>query len=719
MSGNPSEAAAEAIATAAAHLTAGRFGAAEPLLRGFLDRQPAHFDALQLLGIVEAQKGDLAEAVNLFRRALAIHSGQAVVHQNLAKALQGLGRPAEALEAYENALRLQPANLEALLRRGNLLHSLKRHREAIEAFEALLRLKPDSAEALNNRGNAWKELGALEQALASYEEALQLLPDNGIVQCNRAGVLLDLRRFEEAEAAFAAVLALDPASARAWAGLGKVWLAEQRTEEALAAFQHSLELEPEQAEVLRGQGDALMLAKQYSAGAASYERAMELDPADLSGLGAACIGRLQVADWSRLERQRAAIREGVAYGRSVCSPWIFLCLSDCAAEQLACARIHGLARHPATAAPLWSGETYRHTRLRIAYLSADFHNHATAVLMAELFELHSRDAFEWWGISYGPRKEGPMRARLEAAFDHFLEVSGRSDREVAEQLRALEIDIAVDLKGYTRHGRPGILAHRPAPLLVNYLGYPGSLGLPFVDVILADPVLIPPEHEPFYSETVVRLPHCYQPNDRGRAIAARVPERSELGLPERGFVFCCFNNTYKILPEIFTIWMRLLRAVEGSVLWLLAESDEASVNLRREAEARGVAGERVVFAPRAPLDQHLARHRQADLFLDTLPYGAHTTASDALWAGLPLLTCLGASFQGRVAASLLTTLGLPDLICPDLPTYEQRALDLAQDSDRLEALRRRLCELRATSPLFDTDRFRRDLENAYRRMHQG
>jgi len=333
-----------------------------------------------------------------------------------------------------------------------------------------------------------------------------------------------------------------------------------------------------------------------------------------------------------------------------------------------------------------------------------------------LLELHDRSRFELFALSFGPDDNGPMRARITAAVDRFERVNDMSDAQIAMLVAELQVDIVVDLKGYTRDSRPGIFQYRPAPIVVNYLGYPGTMGAACYDYIIGDPVVTPLEHADFYSEKIVQLPHSYQVNDRQRVIAPHTPSRQQQGLPDEGFVFACFNNNYKITPEVFDVWMRLLAQVDGSVLWLLADNEDAVANLRREALARGIASSRLVFAPRAPLPEHLARHRLADLFLDTLPCNAHTTASDALWAGLPVLTCLGATFAGRVAASLLTAVGLPELVTPDLAAYEALALQLATDAGRLAMLRQKLQAQRDSAPLFDTPRFTAHLEKAYLQM---
>jgi protein O-GlcNAc transferase len=366
--------------------------------------------------------------------------------------------------------------------------------------------------------------------------------------------------------------------------------------------------------------------------------------------------------------------------------------------------------------PLWIGERYQHKKIRIAYLSADFHDHATAHLMAGLFDAHDRKLFEITAFSFGPDKKDKMRERLMAAFDDFIDIRSIDDNHVARMIREREIDIAIDLKGFTKDARVDIFAMRPAPIQVNFIGYPGTMGADFIDYIISDRVIIPPEMEQLYSEKVVCLPDTYQPNDDKREISQKPLLKAELGLPEKAFVFCCFNNNYKITPDIFNIWMKLLLHVEGSVLWLLDGGATVASNLRAEAKKRGVSADRIIFAPKMKLEDHLVRHQCADLFLDTMPYNAHTTASDALWAGLPILTCLGQTFASRVAGSLLTAAGMPELITHSLDEYEKMALRLAREPQTLAAIKAKLSKNRDTCALFDTKRYTRNLEAAYIKM---
>ncbi|HWI14079.1 MAG TPA: acetylglucosamine transferase, partial [Burkholderiales bacterium] len=447
------------------------------------------------------------------------------------------------------------------------------------------------------------------------------------------------------------------------------------------------------------------------------ERLVALAPGHDYALGSLVNARIKCAIWHDFDRTKDDVVRRVRSGERADTPFSFLAISGAPADQLACARTYAADKLPAQP-PLWCGERYGHDRIRVAYLSADFHHHAIAYLTAGLFEAHDHTRFETVAVSFAPCPDDDMTERIKKGFDRFVDARGMSDRDVAALLRELEVDIAVDLNGYTGHGRPAILSHRPCPVQVNYLGYPGTLGASFIDYIVADPMLIPPADHEAYAEKIVLMPDTYQANDARRAIADVTPTRSEAGLPDGGFVFCSFNNSYKVQPRTFDVWMRLLRQVEGSVLWLLTNTLEFEDNLRREAEARGVAASRIVFAPVLKADQHLARQRLADLFLDTLPYNAHTTASDALWAGLPVVTCKGTTFAGRVAASLLQAVGLPELVTATYEEYEAVALELARNSSRLAQIKAKLARNRTQSALFDTERFTRHLEAAYTTMWQ-
>jgi predicted O-linked N-acetylglucosamine transferase (SPINDLY family) len=487
-------------------------------------------------------------------------------------------------------------------------------------------------------------------------------------------------------------------------------------EGALQTCRKALGLRPGDPDALYGCGSALAELNRQDEAIAAFQELLRQRPDYPYALGMLVYAQRTACDW-RDESAANAMVDAIRSNKRATTPLVILTVSDSAADKLACAQILVRDKFKPAAQPLWRGERYRNERIRLAYLSADFCNHPVGIAMAGVFEHHDRTRFETVGLSYGADDAGAMRARLMKSFDRFIDVRNRSDTEIASLIRDMQTDILVDLTGLTAGARPGILALRPAPVQVNYLGYAGSMGAAYADYILADRVVIPQEQQPFYAEKVVYLPDSYMPHDSRRGIAERTPPRADLGLPEDGFVFASFNNAYKLSRVTFEIWMRLLGAVEGSVLWLPAVNEAARRNLMNEAQARGIAPAQIVFAPRLPAaEDHLARLAAADLFLDTLPYNAHTTASDALWAGLPVLTCKGESFASRVAASLLLGCGLPELIAESLTAYEDKALHLARDSAALHAVKARLRANRKTCSLFDTSRFTGHLERAYRGM---
>ena len=740
----------EALLQSALHLRrAGKLAEAAEIYGQILRAEPKHFEALHALGILCYQSGRLEDAERLIGEAAAANPNAADAAYNHACLLQKLNRPEEALGSFDRAIAIRPDYVEALVNRGAVLAALKRYEEALANSERVVALKPNLAEAWSNRGgvlqalerfdsalesydralalkpnyaDAWKSRGALLMVLRRHEEALQavgkaleLAPNDADGLCRRGDLLALLNRPEEAASAYEKYLALKPGDAAAWHARGYAFQMLKRRAEALSCFDKAVALAPSDAGMRMSRASMLFEIERFEDAARDYEMLLAGDspPAWVHGYLTMC--HLHCCDWRNLDRERAQISAELEAGRFVLDPTGHAAISHSLEEQLQCARIWAADKYPMAPSPLWTGKRYRHDRIRVAYLSADFRAHATAFLMAGIFEHHDRSRFETVAISYSTNDKSPMRARLEAAFDRFIDVQNRGDAEVAKLLRNMEIDIAVDLKGYTAEGRPGIFIYRPAPVQAHYLGFPGTMGVDYIDYLIADPIVVPDEHRPYYTEEIAYLPDTYQCNDKERRVAGRTPTRFEVGLPP-GFVFCCFNNNHKIAPEIFDIWMRLLASVEGSVLWLLQDNSAVVANLRREAKARGIAGERLIFAPRTDPASHLARQGCADLFLDTLPYGAHTTGSDALWVGLPVLTCTGSTFAGRVAASLLHAAGLPEMVTASLVDYEALALALARDPARLSAIKAKLNANRDSCALFDTARMTRSLEAAYTMM---
>ena len=697
-------------------LSSGSLEEAESCYRRALELEPASARGHNNLGQALLQRGCHATALECFQRALELDPAHATAHHNSGVALLALGACEEAIGCFRRALELAPTLSEAHRSCGDALQRLGRSAQALECYGRALELDPDRAETLSNCAGALLALRRPEEALRCCERALAVKPDLAEAHSNLGGALRQLNRFDEATAACARALALKPDFALALSNLAEVKLATRHPREAIEYCERALALEPRLAKTHELRARAMLEEKRPDEAAASYARLLEIDPDRKFARGAALLARSMCSDWRDYERDCAGLIDAVASGSPAVDAFTFLGICDSPALQLRCARTTADVELLERSRLVWSRERYRHEKIRVAYLSADFHQHATALLTAGLFEAHDRGRFEITAVSFGPDDGSAMRRRLLGAFDRFMDVGSLSDAQVVERLRSLEIDIAVDLKGYTKGARSGILARRAAPIQVSYLGYPGTMGLEEIDYLLADTTVLPPEERQYYSEQVVYLPGSYQVNDDERAIAAHTGGRAAAGLPQDAIVFCCFNQPYKITPGVFEVWMRLLREVPGSVLWLLAHNDGAPNNLRREANARGVDGERLVFAPPLPPDEHLARHRLADLFLDTLPYNAHTTASDALWAGLPVLSCLGGSFAGRVGASLLQAAGLPELISHDLDEYLCRAVELAADPHLLRELRERLAAQRDRCALFDTGRFCRHLEDAYTRM---
>ena len=640
---------------------------------------------------------------------LAASLGQAL-------ALHQQGRLGEAEAAYRAVLAVAPDHPDALHLLGVMLLQRRDFAAAAETIGRSVALRPIDPAAQGNLGTALLQLGRDVEALAAFDRALALKPDYAEAFNNRGLILARLHRPAEALASYERALALRPDYGDALKNRGTVLRVLGRKPEAVESYSRAMALRPDDLDVVLQRAETLRDLKRNEEAARDFETLQRREPRAMFVMGEVRLAKNNCCDWQDYQAETVRILDKLRAGWPAATPFPVLSFTDDPVLQRRAADIYVAAKIPRNLPPLWQGERYRHDRIRIAYLSADFYEHATSYLMAELFERHDRSRFETTALSFGPEGKGPMRARLVAAFDRFVDIRTKTDQEAAQLLRQLEIDIVIDLKGHTGGSRQAILAHRPAPVQVNYLGYPGTMALPQVDYILADRFIIPESHEGFYAEQVACLPDCYQPNDTRRAIAERVPSRAEAGLPDEGFVFCSFNNTYKLSPQIFAIWLRLLHQVEGSVLWLLGSSEAALRNLRCEAAAQGVAPERLVFAPRLPLPEHLARHRLADLFLDTLPYGAHTTTSDALWTGLPVLTCPGESFASRVAGSLVRTAGLPELVVPDLASYEALALELAWTPDRLAGLKAKLAANRLSCPLFDADRFRRSLERAYEMM---
>ena len=662
---------------------AGRLDEASALCLQALRLRPRQPQALTLLGIIAAQTGDFARAVALFDEVLLLEPRNAAAHNNRGNALRALRRPADALASYDEAIALQPDHAPTYHGRGNALFDLQRH----------------------------------EDALASHDRALTLQPDHAAAHFDRGRALVGLMRYQAAIASFDRAIALGFNHPGAWYLRGNALYSRERFQDAVDSYDRALVLAPKDASAHHNRGNALFMLGQYTGAIASYDQAIALDPGISSSHGERLHARMQIADWRDFAPEVARLTARIERNEAASNPFALLSLCDspplqhAGRAQLGAGEVPAerRARRAADAVPA-AIASVSVTSPRISALMP------TSSLTAQLFETHDRSRLELTAFAFGADTRDDMRQRVAAAFDRWLDVGQQSDYDIARLARTLEIDIAVDLGGFTRGSRPRIFALRAAPLQVSYLGYLGTMSADYIDYLVADDTLIPAALRQHYAEKIVYLP-SYQVNDSKRPIAPRRFTREELGLPRQGFVFCCLNSTYKLTPGTFDGWMRILAGVPDSVLYLLGGSAALEGNLRREAQARGIAAARIIFGARLPPAEYLARYRTADLFLDTLPYNAGTTASDALWAGLPVLTCMGATFAGRVGASVLRAAGLPELIASTPQQYEQLAVELASDPRRMAGIRAKLADGLRTAPLFDTAASARYLETAYARMY--
>lgn len=697
---------------------AGQLAQAAAVCEEILKSQPGHFDALHLRGVVAAQTKDFQRAIELIGKAIEINPGNANAYHNRGNALCALKQYDNALFNYDQAIALKPNLAEAHLSRGNILKDLAQSQAALASYDQAIALRPDYAEAYHYRGNILYELHQCQAALESYDKAIELSPDYAEACNNRGAVLQVLKQYQAALQSCDRAIALKPNYTAAYVNRGFVLHKLGQYQAALQNYDQAIALQPDHAIAHNNRGNILQDLKQFDAAIPSYARALAIKPDYEFLYGKWLHAKMHICDWRDVGNQLVQLTQKIQRGEKVVTPFALQALTGSLPLQRKVAEILVDAEYPPSLDLPTISKRARHTRIRIGYFSADFYSHPVSILLASLIESHDRNRFEAYAFSFGPNTGDEMRKRMENAFDQFLDVRNKSDRDIAELARKMEIDIAIDLGGQTKDSRAGIFAKRAAPIQAVWLGYGGTMGAKYIDYLIADPVLIPEESRQHYSENIAYLP-CFMPSDEKRPVADRRFTREELGLPSKGFVFCCFNNSYKITPGTFDIWMRILKQVDGSVLWLTMMPDAAMHNLQQEAMHGGVNSDRLIFAKRMPLQQdHLARLRVADLLLDTLPYNAGTTASDALWVGLPVLTCKGEAFASRMASSLLNAIHLPELITATQEGYEVLAVELATNPERLKRIRQKLEQNRFTTPLFDSKLFTQNIEDAYTQMYE-
>jgi len=661
----------------------GQLEQAKLIYEHVLSRHPRHFEAIFLSGLIAGQSKRPEIAIEFFRKAIEINPNYAEAHNNHGNALQELERFSEALDCYARAIQIKPDFALAHFNQGNALKKLNRLNEALECYDKAVVLHPDYFEALIHRGNLLIELKHFEEALKNYDRAISINPDIAEAHSNRGNALQELNKFNE----------------------------------AIASYDKAIYLKSEYATAYANRGNSLLQLKRLDEAVISYQQAINIQPETEYVLGTLLNVQMQMCDWECFEEALIKVTTAVKDNKKASPPFQILSLTDSLDVQRKVAQIWIKDKFPAD--PLAGGvfKLTRKEKIRLGYFSGDFREHAVSYLAAELFEVHDKNRFELIAFNYGPVDKSSISSRIENAFHEFKNVKHLTDAEIAFISREMKIDVAIDLSGLTQYGRAGIFSCRAAPVQISYLGYLGTMGCERYDYLMADETLIPEGSQQHYSEKIIYLP-SYQINDSKRTIADRIFTKKELALPEKGFVFCCFNNNYKIMPFIFDVWMCILKNVPDSVLFLFADNKWVIKNLQSEAEKRGVSKARLIFAGHIGRDEYLSRYKVVDLFLDTLPYNAGTTASDALWTGLPVLTCFGQSFASRMAASILIALDLPELVTSSLEQYQRIAVDLALNPLKLSALREKLNQRKNKSILFDSVKMTRKIEEAYIIAHE-
>ena len=724
----------------------GRSKQALEIYHSILEADPSYWEALSGVAEIASHEGRPEDAIVLYDDFIERHRGHSKANYKRANVLNRLGRFDAALDGYEKAIESDPAYGVAYCNRGTVLAHLGRWNDALASYDKAGALDPDDAVVFYNRAAALKELGRFEEALGDYDRAIALNVDYIEAYVNRAHLLrragktapalasydeairrnpgypeafegrgsclCQLQRYDEALISHDRAIQLKQDYAVAYIGRGNALKLLKRLDLAMESYAKAIELEPFQAEAFEGYGFCLFSHGLIEAAIRCYNRALELEPDRRFLLGLRRHAQMHICEWQGLKEDLQRIVDGLSAKAAIVQPFIFSALLDSPRLQRVAAEIWARDECPPDDALGIIPRREQGSKIRVGYFSADFRAHPVALLTAELFETHDRSRFEIFAFACSPDSQDPIRQRLRGAFDQFIDVYGQSDAEISTLARKMGIDIAVDLGGFTAHSRTGIFALRAAPIQLSYIGYLGTMGAAYMDYLIADTTIVPAEYRQHYSEKIIFMP-SYQVNDTARKASDKTFAREELGLPAEGFVFCCFNATYKLTPATFEIWMRILHRVESSCLYLYVDNSVAQLNLTKQVELHGLDPTRIVFGERVPLDHYLSRFRAMDLFLDTAPYNAGATASDALWAGLPVLTCLGQAFASRYAASLLKAVELPELVTTTIEAYEDLAVRLATSPTELASIRERLEKNRGTVPLFNTSAFTKNLESAY------
>ncbi len=698
----------------------GNLDSADLMLKRVLQVDSKNLPALHILGLIKVSKSNYKEAADYLARAARIHPNDASIQYNLAKALSDSGNDKDALVHHKKAVTLDPKNPNVWLNYGKSTSNLANYEDALVCFSTALSLKPDYAEAALNKGATLKELERYEEAIAFAEQALSINPNLAEAWLNKGVALKELNYYDESIAHYDKALSLRPDYHEAWINKGIALYKLKRYDEAIAHYDKALSLKSDYAEAFFNKGIIFNEFKRYDEAIAYYDKALSLKSDINWAHGELVQAKMKICDWSGLIKFLEEISKKVLANQKVIQPLPLLALSDDASLHKKCSEIFAQAKYPTNLTLSSILKSSKKEKIRIAYFSPDFRNHPVSLLTAELYELHDRNRFEVFAFSLKKALIGDETdLRLRKGFDRFIDADDMSDREIAQLSRQLGIDIAIDLAGPTQYSRTEIFSYRAAPIQVNWLGYAGTIGASFIDYIIADKTIIPESHQQFYTEKVAYLPNTYIVDDSKRIASSKKFTRENFALPDEAFVFCCFNNDHKFNPQVLDSWSKILLTAKNSVIWISGNNENFRVNITSEFKHRGIESDKIIFTQRVEkMEDHLARCSLADLFLDTHPYNAHTTALDSLKAGVPILTLLGQSFASRVAASLLNAIGLPELITKTKEEYEALAIELATSPTKLATIKEKLSKNRHITPLFDTPLFTKNLEAAYVKMYE-
>jgi predicted O-linked N-acetylglucosamine transferase (SPINDLY family) len=680
---------------------------------------PNNPEALSNFGTSLTVVGNNQEALSVFQKAIKIDYNNAIFWFNAGNALHEMGQHKDALDYYEKSIALNPNLYQAHFNYGKAFCDLKRYSDALRHFEKSIELSPNIADLWFAKGVVAHALKQYDEAIASYDKALTLNSDYAKAWFNKGNLLHELRSFEESLTHYDKALNLNPNYSEAWCNKAGALFELKRYEEALLHYDKALKLNIDFPEAWANKGQTLHSLKRHREAIEHIDKAISLK-SDIDWLDGDLLHiKMSICDWSDLSNSLEKIIKKINAHEKFITPFSLLSIIDNPLQHKKATEIYIKSKIQANLV-LESFNNNRNTKkLRIGYFSADFKKHAVSYLIAELIELHDKNIFDIIAFSFGEDDKSPLRLRLVETFTKFIDVRGMSDSQIAELSRRNKIDIAIDLNGLSGGARPGIFSYRAAPIQVNWLGYPGTMATEHIDYIISDKTIIPESFQKFYSEKVVYLPNTYMVDDSMRTASSKKYSREECGLPENAFIFCCFNNHYKFNPQVLDGWTSILRKVESSVMWIAENNDEFKVNISTEFKKRGVNLEKIIFAKRVEsMGDHLSRLSLADIFLDTYPYNAHSTALDSLKAGVPVLTLIGQSFASRVSASLLNAIGLSELITNDQEQYENLAVELSTSAEKLSELKKKLSRNRFSEPLFNTPLFTKHIESAYIKMFE-